>query len=136
MANLFLGVYYNLSFWYKLTDKTVFGTYLTALGLAVTFDANIILIPQMGYLGCAWAFLLSTATMMMACYFLGEKHYPIPYHIKSAVGYFVAGSVLILMMNQIKFGGFWLDTFINCFVLILFTASIYVLEIKILRKNQ
>jgi O-antigen/teichoic acid export membrane protein len=135
LANLFLGVYYNLSFWYKLTDKTQYGTYLTALGLAVTFIANIILIPKMGYLGCAWAFLLSTATMMVACYFLGEKHYPIPYDVKSALGYLAVGSFLILALNQIKLDGFWLDTLFNCFILGIFTAGIYVLEIKILRKK-
>ena len=136
LANLFLGVYYNLSFWYKLTDKTQYGTYLTLLGAAITLIANLILIPKMGYLGCAWAFLLSTGVMMVACYFLGEKYYPIPYDLKSALGYMGIGTVLILACNQIKLNGFWADTAFNSLVFIIFLGGIYVLETKILVQKQ
>lgn len=136
LANLFLGIYYNLSFWYKITDKTKYGTYLTILGAVVTIVVNIILIPKMGYLGCAWAFLISTATMMIACYLLGEKHYPVPYDIKSALGYLAAGALLILMFEQINFSNYWFNILIQNFVILLFLVGIYILEMKILKKNK
>jgi O-antigen/teichoic acid export membrane protein len=56
LANLFLGVYYNISVWFKLNNKTYFGTIITFIGLAVTVILNIVLIPKLGYMGCAWAF--------------------------------------------------------------------------------
>jgi O-antigen/teichoic acid export membrane protein len=80
-ANLFLGIYYNLSIWYKLTDRTRYGMWISLAGGALTLFLNIFLIPQMGYLGCAWATLTCYFTMSVVSYFLGQKYYFIPYRV-------------------------------------------------------
>ena len=87
MAGVFLGIYYNLSVWYKLTDRNLSGAYITIAGAVITIIMNIILIPYYGYTGAAWATFICYASMMMASYFLGQKHYPIPYPRKKLLTY-------------------------------------------------
>ncbi len=89
LANLFLGVYYNLSVWFKLTDRTYYGTYISIGGAVITILLNILLIPVIGYVGCAVAALACYSAMAIACYALGAKHYPIPYPVKAMAGYVV-----------------------------------------------
>jgi O-antigen/teichoic acid export membrane protein len=96
---LFLGVYYNLAAWFKLTDKTQFGTYLSLTGAVVVVALNYLLVPQLGYLGCAIAFACSSFTMMALCYFFGQKHYPVPYKVGSAARYIGGGAVLIYLSS-------------------------------------
>ena len=79
LANLFLGVYYNLSVWFKLTDKTYFGTYIGFGGAVLTIALNFLLIPVLGYMGCALATLACYFTMAVLCWRLGERHFPVPY---------------------------------------------------------
>ena len=79
LANLFLGMYYNLSVWFKLTDKTYFGTYIGAGGAVLTIALNFLLIPVLGYLGCAIATLAVYFMMAVLCWRLGERHFPVPY---------------------------------------------------------
>lgn len=80
-ANLFLGMYYNLSIWYKLTDRTHFGTWLTLFGVLVTVLANLVLIPVLGYMGSALATLACYGAMAIASYATGQKFYPVPYQL-------------------------------------------------------
>lgn len=80
-ANLFLGTYYNLSIWYKLTDKTSYGMWISIGGGIITFALNLALIPKIGYEGCAWATLICYGSMTAASYFFGHKHYPVPYNV-------------------------------------------------------
>jgi O-antigen/teichoic acid export membrane protein len=98
LANLFLGVYYNLSVWFKLTDKTYYGTYIGAAGAVLTIALNFLLIPVLGYVGCAWATLACYFMMAALCWWLGERHFPVPYPVGRllvwllvAVGLVVAG---------------------------------------------
>ena len=79
IANLFLGLYYNLSVWYKLTDKTIIATYISLGGAAITILLNIWWIPSIGYIGSAWATLICYASMCLVSYFIGRKHYSLPY---------------------------------------------------------
>ncbi|WP_426058208.1 polysaccharide biosynthesis C-terminal domain-containing protein [Hymenobacter sp. B1770] len=79
LANLFLGVYYNLSVWFKLTDKTYYGTYIGAGGAVLTIALNFLLIPVLGYMGCAIATLVCYFMMAVICWRLGERHFPVPY---------------------------------------------------------
>jgi O-antigen/teichoic acid export membrane protein len=81
-ANLFLGVYLNLSMWYKLSGQTKYGAWFSIFGATITIVLNFILIPIMGYLGAAWATFICYGAMMLISYFYGQKHYPIPYNIK------------------------------------------------------
>ncbi|OQX97781.1 MAG: hypothetical protein B6I24_07640 [Bacteroidetes bacterium 4572_128] len=82
MANLFLGIYFNLSIWYKLNDLTKFGAYLSIFGAIITIIFNFILIPKISYLGSAYATLICYFLMMICSYFLGQKYFPIKYELK------------------------------------------------------
>lgn len=82
LANLFLGVYHNLSVWYKLTDKTRTGMYISIFGAIITILLNIVLIPVLGFMAAAWATLVAYGSMMLISYFLGKKYYPVPYNVK------------------------------------------------------
>ncbi len=100
LANLCLGMYYNFAVWYKVTDKTKIGAYISVGGAMITILLNIILIPKFGFYGCAWTTLICYAVMMKTSWWLGRKHYPIPYDIKAMWGY-TAFAVAI-------FGSYWL----------------------------
>ncbi|WP_254412889.1 oligosaccharide flippase family protein [Dyadobacter diqingensis] len=94
---LFLGIYYNLATWFKLSNKTQYGTYITLTGASITIVLNLLLVPQIGYLGCGIAFASSGLVMMILCYYYGQKYYPIPYNLNSALGYIFGGGVFILL---------------------------------------
>lgn len=82
VANLCLGIYYNLSIWYKLTNKTLAGSYITLLGAVITLLINFAFIPQYGFVASAWATLICYASMMVISYIFGQRHYPIPYPVQ------------------------------------------------------
>ena len=99
---LFLGIYYNLATWFKLTDKTQYGTYLTLTGAFTTILVSYLLVSQIGYLGFAVAFAISGLIMMVLCYLFGQKFYPVPYDVKSAVSYISIGAVIIYLSDLFK----------------------------------
>lgn len=82
LANLFLGIYYNLSVWFKLTDRTRYGMYFSILGALITIGLNIIYIPKIGYMASAWATLITYLIIATLSYFYGKKYYSIPYSLK------------------------------------------------------
>ncbi len=88
MAEIFMGVYFNLSFWYKLTDQNWWGAIISAIGVAVMIGINVAFVPKIGYWACAWGGFAGYGTSMLVSYFLGQKKYPIPYDLK-AIGKFV-----------------------------------------------
>lgn len=94
LAELFFGIFFNLSLWYKLTDKTVWGMWFSLLGLAVTVALNVVLVPLMGYMGCAVAALACYFTMMAASYLVGRFKYPIDYHPRRLLFYFAVAAAL------------------------------------------
>jgi O-antigen/teichoic acid export membrane protein len=87
LAKIFLGIYYNLSVWYKLTNKTMTGAIITLIGAALTILVNYLLIPYLGYLACAIATVFCYGSMMVISFIQGQKHYPIPYDIKNGFLY-------------------------------------------------
>jgi Na+-driven multidrug efflux pump len=93
MANLFLGVYYNLSIWYKLTSQTIWGAWLSLIGAILTLGLNFWWIPLSpdhliyGYLGSAWATFICYGAMMILSYLIGRKYYPVPYNLLKFFGY-------------------------------------------------
>lgn len=87
LANLCLGMYYNFSVWYKVTDQTKYGAYISVSGAIITIVLNLVLIPKFGFYGCAWTTLICYALMMKAVWWLGRKHYPIQYDLKAMWGY-------------------------------------------------
>jgi len=134
LANLFLGVYYNLSVWFKLTDKTYYGTYIGAAGAVLTIALNFLLIPVLGYVGCAWATLACYFMMAALCWWLGERHFPVPYPVGrllgwllGAVGLVVAGQVAIELLPK------KLDYAAGLLLPLCFLALIYLVEGRQLR---
>ncbi len=94
LSYIFLGVYYNLTVWYKLTDKTQYGTYIMVIGAVVTIAFNWAFIPVLGYYACAWGTLLCYAVMMALSYYWGQKYYPVPYELPQLFKYL--GLMLVL----------------------------------------
>lgn len=102
MGSVFLGIYYNLSVWYKLTNKTLFGAYITIAGAVITVILNIILIPKFGYNGSAWATFVCYAFMMVISYTQGQKHYRIPYAYKKLIAYIVLTVLLYFAQKALQ----------------------------------
>jgi O-antigen/teichoic acid export membrane protein len=100
LGNIFLGIYYNLSIWYKLTNKNLYGAMITIAGAAITIVLNIILIPRFHYFGAAWATFACYLFMMISSYWLGKKHFPVPYPVKRISGY-ILFSVLAVVTHQL-----------------------------------
>ena len=98
IANFFLGIYTNLSVWYKLIDKTKIGAYISIVGALVTLLFNFILIPYIGFMGSAIATILAYGAMMIISYKLGQRNYPIPYD-KKKIGFYLGLSVLLSMLS-------------------------------------
>jgi O-antigen/teichoic acid export membrane protein len=96
LANLFLGIYVNLSIWYKLTDKTMLGALVSFLGALLTIILNIIWIPHYGYVGSSCATLLCYASMAIMSYLLGRKYYPVNYDVLRVLTYIGLGIDLYL----------------------------------------
>jgi O-antigen/teichoic acid export membrane protein len=104
-ANMFLGIYYNLSIWYRLTGKTTAGAYITLTGAAITLIINYFFIPYFGYMASAWATFLCYGSMMVISYYWGQKAYPIPYPAKKLVAYMVIVALLYFLHHFLT--GFW-----------------------------
>jgi O-antigen/teichoic acid export membrane protein len=128
LANLFLGVYQNISMWFKLSDKTHFGTYFTIIGMVITVILNIILIPILGYVGCAITFAISSFIMMVLCYYYGQKYYPIPYEISSVVTYLIIAGIFIVISWQIKIESLMFSVSFHILLTMLFVLGIVVSE--------
>ncbi|MDE6267489.1 MAG: oligosaccharide flippase family protein [Muribaculaceae bacterium] len=94
IAELFFGIFFNLSVWYKISDRTIWGTRFSLLGLAVTVILNVLLVPRFGFMGCAWAAFSCYAVMTLASWAVGRRVHPIDYDIRSLFVYFFAGIVL------------------------------------------
>ncbi len=102
LANMFLGVYYNLSIWYKLSDNNKIGANIAIMGAVITLVLNFIWIPIYGYDGSAWTTFICYFSMMVVCYLLGKKYYPIDYHVKKFAGYTVFALVLFYIGKMIN----------------------------------
>lgn len=98
-AEIMMGVYFNLSFWYKLIDKTIWGAWFSGAGCAVLIAVNVIFVPQYGYMACAWAGVAGYATAMLLSYFVGQKHYPIAYPMRDILMYVVVAALLFVAVN-------------------------------------
>lgn len=96
-GELFFGIFFNLSLWYKLTDRTVWGMWFSLLGLAITVSLNIILVPVLGYMGCAWAAFCCYGVMMLVSYVVGRFKYPIPYPLRVIFAYTLLAAVLYIV---------------------------------------
>jgi O-antigen/teichoic acid export membrane protein len=101
LANMFLGIYYNLSIWYKLTHKTIVGAYITIIGAAITLFINYFFIPYFGYMACAWATFACYFSMMVISFIWGQKDYRIPYAWKKLLAYIIIVVLLFFVHRAI-----------------------------------
>lgn len=124
LANLFLGIYINLSIWYKLTDRTLTGAWVALGGAAITVALNLWWVPILGYMGAAWATLACYAGMAAVSYLLGRRHYPVPYEITRIFGYIGLGIFLYLSHGLMSTAGGlpWPVSATLCLTLYLFIA--------------
>ena len=99
-AEIMMGVYFNLSFWYKLIDKTIWGAWFSGAGCIVLIAVNVIMVPRYGYMACAWAGFAGYATAMVLSYVVGQKKYRIDYPLKDITMYVVAAAVLFFVMTK------------------------------------
>ncbi|MEZ7901710.1 MAG: oligosaccharide flippase family protein [Flavobacteriales bacterium] len=142
IANIFLGVYYNQSIWYKLSGQTKFGAYIAIGGAIVTIVLNVIFIPILGYVASAWTTLLVYGGMMLVSYYLGQKHYPIPYNLRRS-GFFLLFAIALYGIS-VGFKIIFPDNILiilsfNTFLFSFYLWFIYKLEgidIKSLLKNK
>ena len=121
LANLCLGIYHNLSVWYKVTDRTRFGAFISVIGAIITLVINIVLIPVISYTGSAIATLAAYGSMMVLSYLLGRKHYAVPYNLKKIGGYVLLSVVFSVLSFYVFDGNIWVGTAL----LIAFTALVY-----------
>ncbi|MDO5446169.1 MAG: polysaccharide biosynthesis C-terminal domain-containing protein, partial [Prevotellaceae bacterium] len=98
-AEIMMGIVVNLSFWYKLIDKTIYGAYFSIVGCIVLFAVNFIFIPKIGYVACAWAGFAGYGTTMVISYILGQKHNPIDYPLAQIAFYVIIAAVLFAIMK-------------------------------------
>lgn len=128
-ANLFLGLFYNLSIWYKLSEKTRFGAIIASIGAFITLTLNYLLIPIIGYTGSAWATFFCYLSMVIISYLIGQKYYPIPYDIKRMLAYLLLTFIIIQVSYHfaptsaglLKYG-------INTALLLVFISFVYIKE--------
>ena len=99
MAEIFMGIYFNLSFWYKLIDKTIYGAWFSLAGCIVLFAVNILLIPTYGYWACAWGGFAGYGTAMVLSYIIGQQKNPIPYPLKSIATYFIGAMAAFALIK-------------------------------------
>ncbi len=128
IAEFFFGVFFNLSLWYKLTDQTRWGMWFSLIGLAMTLLLNIILVPRMGYMGCAWAALGCYGTMMVASYLIGRAKYPIDYGVGRLGFYFVLAMALYLFAAAVTVPSQWINIPLRTFLLAAYVGAAIKIE--------
>lgn len=133
MANIFLGIYFNISTWYKITDKTYVGAIISIVGAVVTIVMNIWLVPKIGYFGAAWSTLACYLSMVIIGYATEQKYYPIPYNYKRILFYLVFALALFLMLKYAVLPmqlSLFLNTIIAFVLLLFYVSTAYFLEKK------
>lgn len=128
-AEIMMGIYFNLSFWYKLIDKTVWGAFFSFAGCVVLVAVNVFFIPQYGYMACAWGGFAGYATAMLLSYIVGQRINPIQYDLKSILSYVLLAAVLyVAMCCQPETWSSWVRLILN-------TGLIAIFMIEVVRKD-
>ena len=124
-AEMMMGIYFNLSFWYKLTDKTIWGAVFSGIGCAVLILINVFLVPKYGYMACAWGGFAGYGVAMLLSYFVGQKYYPIDYPLKDMLLYTLLAAVLFAGITWVNAHlGFWPALAVNTVLVLVFLAYI------------
>ena len=123
-AEIMMGVYFNLSFWYKLIDKTMWGAVFSGIGCTALIAVNIIFVPKYGYMACAWGGVAGYGTAMVLSYIVGQAKYPIKYPMKQITLYVLLSAVTFSLMEYVRWNNPWLQISYNTLLIIIFTAIV------------
>ena len=136
MANIFLGIYYNQSIWYKQSGKTQFGAYIAIFGALTTIAINVLFIPKYGYMASAWATLIVYLLQMLISYFLGQYYYPIPYNLRKFFIFIGLALLLYWFGSGIQTSSGFLDFILHNLLILIFISVAFVLERKTFVKKS
>ena len=128
MGNLFLGIFYTQSLWYKLTDQTYFGARFAIIGAVITIVLNILLIPSLGYMACGYAFFAASLIMTVISYFVGQKYFPVKYDLKQIGAYLIIALILYEISKIIVFDHKILKVGFNTILFLIFFMVIWIKE--------
>ena len=131
LANLCLGIYVNLSIWYKLSDRTTMGAFVSLAGAALTIALNVWLIPIHGYVGSAWATLACYTSMAIVSYLLGRHYYPVAYDVKRVLAYIMLGVGLYMTRQQLPVNAGW-----QSWLLSIELMTLYILVTVLFERRQ
>jgi O-antigen/teichoic acid export membrane protein len=124
-AEIMMGIYFNLSFWYKIIDKTIWGAWFSGIGCLVLLAVNFFFVPKYGYMACAWGGVAGYGVAMVISYIVGQKYYPLNYPLKDIALYtIVAAIVFAAMMLLHESQPMWLSLTINTLLILAFLALI------------
>ena len=128
LANVFLGIYYNQSIWYKLSGQTRFGAYIAIVGATLTILINVVFIPEYGFYACAWATLVVYAFQMIASYYLGQRYYPIQYNLRKFFLYFGGALILYFAAKVMQVDGIYTRLIFHNLLIIIYLAIVFTVE--------
>lgn len=128
LANVFLGIYYNQSIWYKLSGQTRFGAYIAIVGATLTILINVVFIPEYGFYACAWATLVVYAFQMIASYYLGQRYYPIQYNLRKFFLYFGGALLLFVIAKLMQIDGVYTRLFFHNTLIIIYLVIVFSVE--------
>lgn len=128
LAELMFGVFFNLSVWYKITDHTIWGTWFSLGGLAVTLALNIIFVPRFGYMACAWAAFACYGSMMVASWLVGRWKHPIGYELRRLLFYFLSAMVLWGVAILLRTANLLFDLPLRCLLLCCYLGLVFLVE--------
>ena len=135
MAEVFMGIYFNLSFWYKLTDQTWWGAIISAIGAAVMIAINVIFVPKIGYWACAWGGFTGYGTAMFLSWIIGRGKYPIPYDVKQIALFVGLAAVIFALVSLPGWLGHELNPWITMGAGTVMLAAYAALAWKTIRKE-
>ena len=124
MAEILMGIYFNLSFWYKLTGQTWWGAVMSAIGCAALVAVNVVFVPKVGYMACAWGGLVGYGVCVLLSYFIGQRKYYVPYPVWTILGYTVLALVLYALTVVVHPDALWLRLVWNTVLILVYLAVV------------
>ena len=125
VAEIMMGIYFNLSFWYKITDKTIWGAWFSGIGCVVLLAVNYFFVPKYGYMACAWGGVAGYGVAMISSYIIGQKYYPLNYPLKEIAIYTILAAIAFVAMMLLREKlPLWLSLTINTLLILAFLALI------------
>ncbi len=131
IADLFSGVFFNLSLWYKLTDRTHWGAWFSLFGLVIVIIGNVCFVPKIGYMACAWSAFACYLILMLLSYFMGQKYYPVPYNLKRIAVYVVLAMALWAISEIFEPDSLLLKLGINTLLLLIYVGVVIKLDLPL-----